>query len=987
MAPDASGENIRRMVNRLRTGRWWIYLLATLVLYALAGFLLAPWLTDRALKTTLSERLALDLEYTDLQINPFTLTLKVQALQVTEADGSHLIGFESLFVNFEALSLFNWAWTFDELHLTAPRLDFERLSQTENSIGRLVDRWTDTAPPDASATSPGDDELIRLIVEDFRLERGELNISDRIPTEAFSTSFTPIDLSVEGFSTLPDASGRQQVTISTESGARLAWTGALSVNPLAISGDLTVEGTYTPIVFRYFQDQLRLPITFEGGELDARLNYEISLDETVGLTARISGFDGTLNGLSINQPGHPNLVELGEFTIMGGRVEWPEQIAHIDDIQFNKVIVDAYRNEKGAYLPGEVYTTEPDPGAAPTADGDEREAGEPLSGWQISADRLRLTDWRINHTDTTLDDSGVVITNFGITLTDVSSVEGHVMPFELALAPASGGRLQADGMLELLPDLAISSNLQATDLALTDLQPYLNRFARIAVSQGSASFTGTLEAGPEIPPRFTGNFQIDQLELVDEAQEETLLAWERLALEHLVLTPNALEISSVKLGSPYLRFEIEEDGETNITRTLIQQEPLQMPNETSGGENADGSTFSLLVDEIELTEGSAEYTDLALPLPFDASISMLNGTVSTVDSKSSEPARMNLEGQVNEYGLLRIDGTLLPFMPAAATEVRIEFENVNMPRVSPYTIKFAGRKISDGRTDLSFDYQLKDGELEGNNHLVIRDLKLGEEVDHPGAMSLPLDMAVALLKDPSGTVDFSFPVSGALGDPEFSYSGAVAQAFSNLLLGFVTSPFRLLGSLVGLNAEDIESVSFSPGRSDLTPPQKETLDRLAEALAQRPQLNLAVPPVFDPATDRRALQSARMDEEIDRLLEETQTDQADRRAVVENLYEARSIEPALSTVRDLYLTQDDAGKPVLDETAYLAGLREALVSTVNISDLDLQTLADERARAVIDQLGLSNGSGEDQVSVDTLREVDVDDGLVIHLPLELAPGD
>jgi hypothetical protein len=91
-----------------------------------------------------------------------------------------------------------------------------------------------------------------------------------------------------------------------------------------------------------------------------------------------------------------------------------------------------------------------------------------------------------------------------------------------------------------------------------------------------------------------------------------------------------------------------------------------------------------------------------------------------------------------------------PLNPAENTNILVAFENINKPKFTSYSIPFAGREVANGRLDLKLGYKVKDNALIGENSIVLRDFELGEEVEHPDAMSLPLGLAVALLKDKDG---------------------------------------------------------------------------------------------------------------------------------------------------------------------------------------------------------------------------------------------
>src|SRR5262249_17502609 len=152
-------------------------------------------------------------------------------------------------------------------------------------------------------------------------------------------------------------------------------------------------------------------------------------------------------------------------------------------------------------------------------------------------------------------------------------------------------------------------------------------------------------------------------------------------------------------------------------------------------------------------------------------------------------------------------------------------------------------------------YKIDNGALAGDNRVVLEKFTLGERVEAPGALSLPLDLAVALLTDSDGKIDVAVPVRGNVDDPQFSYGQVIGQAIGNLITRIVTAPFGALAALFGGGggSESLESIAFDPGRAALLPPEREKLKRVAEGLGKRPQLRLVAEGHHGPA-DRAALQ-------------------------------------------------------------------------------------------------------------------------------------
>ena len=175
-------------------------------------------------------------------------------------------------------------------------------------------------------------------------------------------------------------------------------------------------------------------------------------------------------------------------------------------------------------------------------------------------------------------------------------------------------------------------------------------------------------------------------------------------------------------------------------------------------------------------------------------------------------SQIELDGRVDEFGLARIRGELNPFAPRNNTDVNVVFKNVDMVPASPYTMKFAGYKIAEGKISLDLQYKVRDGQLEGANQIVIDKLTLGERVDSPDALKLPLQLAIAILKDSDGRIDLGLPVSGNINDPQFSYGAIIWKAIGTLLTKIVTAPFRALGGLLGGQRREAGGHRFRSGQ-------------------------------------------------------------------------------------------------------------------------------------------------------------------------------
>jgi hypothetical protein len=171
--------------------------------------------------------------------------------------------------------------------------------------------------------------------------------------------------------------------------------------------------------------------------------------------------------------------------------------------------------------------------------------------------------------------------------------------------------------------------------------------------------------------------------------------------------------------------------------------------------------------------------------------------------------------------------------------LQMNFRGMPMPLISPYMVEFAGYKVEKGKMTLGLKYTVEDGKLTASNSILIDQLVLGEKVENPDAVSLPLELAVALLKDSEGKIKIDVPITGSLEDPKFSIGAIIKDALVNIITKIIKSPFNALASLAN-GKEDLSAISFAAGKAELDEQQQEKLKKVAKALQERPALEVEV---------------------------------------------------------------------------------------------------------------------------------------------------
>jgi hypothetical protein len=245
---------------------------------------------------------------------------------------------------------------------------------------------------------------------------------------------------------------------------------------------------------------------------------------------------------------------------------------------------------------------------------------------------------------------------------------------------------------------------------------------------------------------------------------------------------------------------------------------------------------------------------------FATGIQKLNGSVVGLSSKPGTRAKVDLHGSIDAFSPVDITGEVNALGPLY-TDLKLNFRNISLPVFNPYSGKFAGYNISKGKLTTELTYKIDGRKLDAHHHIVIEQLEFGAKTASKDAVSLPVKLAVSLLKDRNGVIDLDLPVAGTLDDPKFKLGAVIWQVFVHILEKAVTAPFALLGSLFG-GGPDIQFVEFKPGASDLDPTATDKAKTIAKALVERPQLKLEVPIGVVPEVDGPALVAAQFDAEM-----------------------------------------------------------------------------------------------------------------------------
>ncbi|SMP53277.1 DUF748 domain-containing protein [Noviherbaspirillum suwonense] len=481
--------------------------------------------------------------------------------------------------------------------------------------------------------------------------------------------------------------------------------------------------------------------------------------------------------------------------------------------------------------------------------------------WRITADSIDLRNFSASYADARQQPPLAVDADNIVASVSALDTAGAA-PARVALrAGVGGGTLQAQGSLQL-QDYGGEFDIKAAGLPLKLAQPYITEAARLVLTGGTLSGAGKLRVGNATGPKITyaGSASLDKVAIDETAPRQPFLSWDAISAANmrLALSPNRLEIGQLNIAGPVGKLIIAEDQTVNLSR-VFRKSPAPGAQKTAAAsapaKAADGDPFPVSIARIRVDDGVLTFADFSQQPQFSTRMHDFEGVMTGLSSAPGSRAQMQFNAAIADYGDARISGAMNPFKPAYATDVRMNFRNVDLSQLTPYVVRFAGYRVTAGTLSSDLRYQVKEGRLVGDNRFVLNKVRLGEKVESPTAMDLPLKLALSLLEDENGIINIGVPVTGDLQNPQFSFGAVARRAIGTVLRNIVSAPFRALASLFGGGGEKMDVIAFDPGSAELAPPEQQKLDKLAEALAKRPAVKLLVHPAVSAEQDEAALRS------------------------------------------------------------------------------------------------------------------------------------
>ena len=493
-------------------------------------------------------------------------------------------------------------------------------------------------------------------------------------------------------------------------------------------------------------------------------------------------------------------------------------------------------------------------------------------------------------------------------------------PFDAKVAMKSSQKLNldVDSKIKIEP-LDVSAKIKLNDTNLPKYFAYAKPFLEASLASGQLESSAEISYAKDI--KADAKVSIKDIRL-NGKKDEKLIAFKSLDLEKISFAKNDLAISGVSLNSPFIKAHLSKERKFNLSQIVKEDKnkaKTEAKPESKKAASKKDDELKFSVKNFSLKNGEVDFSDASLFMPFATTISKLNGKLSDIDKK--HPSSGEFQGVVGKNGFAQITAKLFPFELKQNTDIKLDFKDIDLVNVTPYSGQFVGYKIKKGKLNLNLNYSVTDSKLNGSNFINFDSLTLGEKVDSKDAVNLPLSLAISILSDQNNQINIDLPVEGNLDDPDFKYGGVIWAAVKKLFADITLAPFRFLGNALGLGSKDLSSIDFLAGSSELISSEAPKIADFIKLTGSKPKMKLSITPTYS-KLDESFYKNKKLDQKINQII-------------------ASSGKDYIAVLNELVPNLKDRNEKAL---------REEALKGIEVDKAKLVELANERANAVKEAL-------------------------------------
>jgi uncharacterized protein involved in outer membrane biogenesis len=809
----------------------------------------------------------------------------VKRVNVLDLDDRPMLAWQRLGIEINEVDALAPAVDLKAVDLEAPEVHVRRDKSGAINLERIGGVAAAGAETQREARRETGAAALPLKVALLALKSGKVRFTDETTAPAFETTLDALQVEARDIDSGKGKRSEWNVSVRTDAAETVKLAAGVVADPPTVDGRIDVAGVQLKRYQPYVKQAADLEV--EDGQVDLGLVFKWASDLAMEKhDLKVSDLALALKSFRARLPGEKEpLVRIASVEVKGAGADLAAQTANLGQIAVREAAATLRREKDGRLNVERIARTgkteaPQEPGRAPAA------ATPAAQPWRIDLGELSLDRGSVAFEDLAIGDPlRISVAPIQLKAEKLSTAKGQRGTVNLRATIDKTGTIAANGPLTLDPPSG-SLRVDARTIAITPAQRYIDDKVNLAITSGAVSAKGVaafeMPAGGAIKASYKGDFGLTDFASVDKPTTQDLVKWKSLAFGAIDfnLEPLKVALDEIALADFYARIILSAEGRLNLqdlawppgapapadAPAAKPEAPVPKPAAPAAGDKPPGAQpaiaglpSNIRIGKITLQGGNVNFSDFFIKPNYTANLTGVGGAVTEMTPEKA--GDVELRAKIDNAAPVEIVGRVNALAADLFLDIKASAKDIELPPMSPYSIKYAGYGIERGKLSVTVKYHVENRKLAAENNIYLDQLTFGEKVESPTATKLPVTLAVALLKDRNGVIDVNLPISGSLDDPQFSVVGIVFQVIGNLIVKAVTAPFALLGAAFG-GGEELAYLEFAPGSAALDGEDVGKLKNLTKALTERPGLKLDVAGRVDPGVDREGLKRTSIERKV-----------------------------------------------------------------------------------------------------------------------------
>lgn len=934
-----------------------------LALYAVIGFFIIPAVVKNIALKKINESLNRKVEIEKIGLNPFAFSFKIENFKIYTKDEKNVfLGFEKFYTNLNLTSsVFRLSPVVSEVYLKSFHGYAEKLENNEFNFSDLMPGEKTEKEKNQVPEEEGKEKNFGFAVTNIEIENSGLVFYDK----PFNVRHEIKDLNIS----IPFISGFKNdievpVRIKFSANANNAQINLnAETKPFSKSfesnADLEIKDVFLPFYYSYIKDFVNfIP---QSGTAGLDLNAGFKKEETENTLEAEAKF--SLENFLITDNEKSKIASINKILIETKKIFplkniYPVKNILIDSPRLSLVrknnsfnVLELVKNETKSEQTGKIDQSNPESDSEPDIKRAEQKTSDNKSVFSLNIDEFLLSkgsilfaDYDAPGTKTELYEKKVEnsISDLNIKVNGFTTAENSGSDFKVDFNLNEKTLFNSSGKFQVNPVFAeFDANIDK--LYFEYANGYIPSDLKILIKKGFADLKSTTSLKMEnndFKLNSKADFSAGDLNIIERKSKKDFFKLDNFQIKKLdfSLLPMELDIEEIAVSGINQKIIKNKNNKFNFEDVFPakNEEPSKEENINESDKKEKSEVFPVNIKKITLKDIGADYTDFTLSPYFSTNFIINTCTVQNLSSTAFEGADLNLDGKVDTTAPLKAKGRLNPLLEELLVDLKIDLRGLDLTHFTPYSGKFVGRAIQKGQLNLDLDYDIQNRKIDAKNNVLLDQFEFGRKIESEDALSLPVGLAVSLLKDRKGEINLDIPVSGSFDDPEFKISKVIFQVLKNLVVKAAASPFSLVASIAG-GGEEMRYIEFSEGLSEFEDESLKRLEAVEKILFERPALKLNIKGYCSLEKDRDALKN----KNFEIMVENQKTAMGfEKGAELENKDHLKVLNKIHASVFDEKFDSE------LDINQEISLLSEKIKNSIAITDEDLRYLAAKRAGKV-----------------------------------------